>query len=223
MLWFVLILLIQSIHGRKLILHAGAGHQIGTTQVVISPINGPYTIELYDVDDTLICVNEFNEMSVTDVDDVCKSSYVENLNGVYVVTMQHPDNEYGTVEAHLIVNGRKTIENIPGTCPNGSQWRCDQAPTQPPTTTQPPTPAPTPGPPTIPPVVPNATAPIYYNIRYVYNYYYSSDNNNSNIIVFLFLILFGYYLYANINITTTYKFHTPRKIKYYNDKNNIRY
>ena len=112
MLWFVLILLIQSIHGRKLILHAGAGHQIGTTQVVISPINGPYTIELYDVDDTLICINEFNGMSVTDVDDVCKSSFVENLNGVYVVTIQHPENEYGTVEAHLIVNGRKTIENI---------------------------------------------------------------------------------------------------------------
>jgi hypothetical protein len=230
MLWIILLLLIHSIDGRKLILHAGAGHKIGSTQVVISPINNHYSIELYDVDGTLICTNEFYKLSVYNVDDVCISANVQNLNGVYVVTMDHPNDEYGTVEAHLIVNGRKTIENIRGTCPNGSRWRCDQAPTEPPTTTPSPTPTPTtpspttPSPtlgPTIPPIIPNATSPIYYNIRYVYNYYYSSDN--SNVFVFLILLAFGYYLYNNISYSDQIHYYRPSVYRYRDYKNNINY
>ena len=226
MLWLVIsLLLIQTINARKLILHAGAGHKIGTTQVVISPINGPYSIELYDVDDTLICINNFNKMSVTYVDDVCVTSNVQNLNGVYVITMEHPSDEYGTVEAHLIVNGRKTIENIPGSCPNGSQWRCDQDPTEPPTTTQAPTVAPTPGPtvaPTLPPVPTKATAPVYYNIRYVYYNYYTSPESH-HIVLFLIFGVFVYYLYSTMDVRTYTYYHRPNVLRYNDYKNNIKY
>ena len=196
----------------SMVLRAGAGHSFGSTQVVISPIQGPYTIELYDIDDTLVCINKFNSMSVVQVDEICNTSHVSSNYGLYVVTMDHIADEYGSITAHLIVNNRVTIEHIPGTCPNGNKARCDEEPPPPPPT---PTPTPTPGPSPTPVTPSNATSVVYYYTRTIYNnYYQSSDLNNLWMILFLAGIIWIFYN-SSYKEKIIYR-KEPRKIKPYN-------